>query len=122
MKLLIILATLILLPLSAISQTETIDESRIAHNAAACAYGSLPANCTDAQLAIALPGARTPDQTVYSTITAYRDAVIVQPQLKARLELRKNRVIERLVRMVVENPTKCLAILTAAELPTDVCK
>jgi len=122
MKKLIILSTLILLPLSAISQTETLVQSMTAHNSAACASGGLPADCSDVQLGVALPGVRTLEKTVFSTPAAYRDAVIVQPQLAARLEQRRNRVIERLVRIVVNQPANCLVILAAAELPTDVCK
>ena len=46
MKKLIILSTLILLPLSAFTQTAAdYDEARAAHNRDACAYGKLPANC-----------------------------------------------------------------------------
>jgi len=123
MKKLIILPTLLLLPLSALTQTAAdYDEARAAHNREACDAGGLPANCTDAALAVALPGVRTVERTVYSTNTAYRDAVIVAPQLKVKLEQRRNRVIERLVQMVVERPAKCVDILTAAGLPADVCK
>jgi len=118
-----VVAANLLMSYPAQAQTETIAESMAAHNAAACASVSLPANCKDVDIAAALPDVvRGVEQTVYSTVTSYRDAVIVPPRLREKLEQRRNRVIERLVQMVVERPAKCVIILTAAELPTDVCK
>ena len=122
MKLILSLAALLLAASSSAQTAADYDEARAAHNRDACAYGKLPANCTDDQLGLALPGVRSVDATVYSTNAAFRDAVIVAPQLRVKLEQRRNRVIERLVQIVTTRPAKCVAILTAAALPTDVCK
>lgn len=110
---------LVALTLPVLAQ-ETPEESRLAHNRDVCASVSLPANCTDAQIAIAKPGTRSIDQTVYATLTAYRDAVLIVPKVAERFKLRQNRAYELLMQRV--QGARCVAIMTAAELPVDVCK
>ena len=126
MKLILSLSAL-LLASSVSAQTPT--EVLQSHNNGVCIEAGLAVGCTDAAvLAAYCAGKPTPcvdaraaDAKVYSTATSFRDAVVLPDRYLEVFMRKRGKVIERL-NQLVQNPAKCVAILTAAGLDVSVCK
>lgn len=134
MKLILSLAALLLA--SSVSAQEITPASvLITHNNGVCIEVGVPlgAGCTDAAVLAAYCAdkpapcvdARPADAKVYTANAAGRDAFrdgVLLPGRYAEVFARKRgRVIERL-NQLVQDPARCVEILTAAKLDVSVCK
>lgn len=129
MKKLIMLFALSLI--AANNQAQTPAEYLAAANSGVCENAGLSSGCTDAAVLVAwcknknivpCTDSRDEDNKIYATPIAYANAVLIPVRQKEMYERRRNEIIEKLIRALLTDPTKCVAILTAGNLDTSVCK
>lgn len=115
--------------LASSASAQTPAEVMAAHNAGVCVDAGLAVNCTDAAVLVAYCAdkpapcvdARAADAKVYSTAPSFRDAVILPDRYAQVFARKRDRVMERLARKLL-NPAQCVVILTAAAEDVSVCK
>lgn len=117
MKKLFVLALILAIAVTASAQSAANMMAR--HNARLCGLAGLATGCTPVQFAASAPvvgGSLT--GTIYTAVTDYRDAVLVQPALNAEIAGLHDETGERIkAAYLAGNSATRLAICNAAGIP-----